>query len=96
MITITMRVPVKPEKRAEFLKLMRQLRADVLANEPECLAYDLAVSDADPNLILFYERFATAEAHAAHPDMPYHKAVSAAGWACLAGEPQIERFTALD
>ncbi|WP_040481852.1 putative quinol monooxygenase [Luminiphilus syltensis] len=95
MITLIMRVRIKADQVDVFTGLVTQLATDVYANEPDCLAFEVRQSQEDPTLFVFYECFRNQEAHSAHPDMPYHKAMSEAGWDCVDGEPQIEYLTPL-
>ena len=87
-----MRVRVKPEKREEFIGLIKGLARDVRANERQTLVFEF-MQAADPNEFVFFERFASEEALKAHQEAPYHQSMSAAGWACLDGEPHIEPLT---
>lgn len=90
MVTLIMRVRIKPDKVDAFAGLMAQLAKDVYAHEPDCLAFEVRQSEEDPTAFVFFECFRHRDAHAAHPDMPYHAAISEAGWACVEGEPAIE------
>lgn len=84
-----MRVRTKPEKRDEFVRLTTKLRADVLANESDTLVYEI-LQGADANEFVFFECFTDEAAQQRHQNAPYHVAMSAAGWACLDGQPVIE------
>lgn len=95
MIGIVMHVRTKAGKSDMFAALVAKLQEDVRANEPDALIFQIMRADDDPNLFVFVEVFANEAAFVAHPDMPYHKAMSAAGWACVEGEPDIRRFTPL-
>jgi quinol monooxygenase YgiN len=95
MLSILMRVNIKPGRDEEFCQLVSQLIRDVRQNEPDCLAFDISRSDENPLCFIFYEKFATIEAFNKHPDMPYHAAMSAKGWDCVDGQPLIERMTPL-
>jgi quinol monooxygenase YgiN len=95
MIGIVMHVRTKPGREDEFAGLVAQLQADVRANEPGVPIFQVMRADDDRRLFVFVELFADEAAYAAHPDMPYHKAMSAAGWDCVEGEPEIRRFTPL-
>ena len=95
MIGIVMHVRTKPDKSNKFAQLMVQLQKDVRAAEPDVLVYQVMRSDDDPALFLVTEVFADEASYLAHPEMPYHKAMSAAGWACVEGEPVITRCTPL-
>jgi quinol monooxygenase YgiN len=91
---VYMRVRVKPEKRAEFIGIITGLVRNIKANEPDTLVYEF-LEAADPNEFVFFERFTNQAAYDKHQQMPYHVAISAAGWACLAGDPIIEPLTPL-
>lgn len=95
MIGIVMHVRTKPEKSNSFAALVAQLQKDVRANEPDTLVFQVMRSQDDPALFVFTEVFASEAARTAHADMPYHKAMSAAGWACVEGDPDIRLFTPL-
>jgi len=95
MIGIVLHVRTKPEKSNEFAGLIAQLQKDVRAHEPGALVYQVMRAEDDPTLFVVTEVFADEAAYAAHPDMPYHKAMSEAGWACVEGQPDIRRFTPL-
>ncbi|HSN72244.1 MAG TPA: putative quinol monooxygenase [Steroidobacteraceae bacterium] len=84
-----MRVRVKPDKRLEFLQLMHDLVANVRMNEPETLVYEV-LQGSDENEFVFFECFTDEAAQQRHQQMPYHVAVSPAGYACLAEDPHIE------
>lgn len=86
---VYMRVQTKPEKREEFLRLMRGLHADVHRHETTTLFFEV-LQGSHPNEFVFLEGFTDEAAQQAHANAPYHVAISAAGWACLAGEPVIE------
>jgi quinol monooxygenase YgiN len=95
MIGICMDVRVMPNRGDEFAALVTQLQADVRKNEPGVFIFQVMRSAENPLLFAFVEVFATEAAYEAHPNMPYHQAMSQAGWACLDGPPVIRRFNAL-
>ncbi len=84
-----MRVRTKPDKREEFLRLVGELRRNVKQNEATTLIFEV-LQGADHNEFVFFEGFVDQAAQKAHQDAPYHVAMSAAGWACLDGQPVIE------
>jgi quinol monooxygenase YgiN len=51
-----LRVRVKPDKREEFVGLMRQLVRDVRANEPGTIDYQF-MQAADPHEFVILQRF---------------------------------------
>ncbi len=93
MIGIVMQVRTKPGRGDEFAALVAKLQADVRANEPGALIFQVLRADDDENVFTFIELFADEAAYTAHPDMPYHQAMSAAGWDCVDGQPDIRRYT---
>lgn len=95
MIGIVMNVRTKPDRSDEFARLVAQLQRDVREHEPGVKLFQIMRGAEDPALFVFTEVFADEAAHARHPDMPYHQAMSAAGWACVEGEPEIRRFVPL-
>jgi quinol monooxygenase YgiN len=95
MIGIVMNVRTKHGRADEFARLVAKLQADVRRNEPGATIWQVLRADDDPALFTFVELFVDEAAFAAHPDMPYHKAMSAAGWDCVEGEPEIRRYTPL-
>lgn len=95
MIGILMHVRTKPGRSDEFERLITQLQADVRANEPGVPIFQVMRADDDAALFTFVEVFADEAAYAAHPEMPYHKAMSAAGWDCVDGQPEIRRYIPL-
>lgn len=95
MIGVIMHVRTKPDKTDEFIALTTQLQRDVHANEPDTLLFQVLRSQDDPNSFAFMELFTSEEARKAHARQPYHVAMSAAGYACLEGEPDIRSFDPL-
>ena len=83
------RVRTKPARRDEFVRLISELRRNVLAREPGTRVFEL-LQGSDPNEFVFFECFADEPAQRAHQNAPYHVAMSPAGWACLDGKPVIE------
>ncbi|MCE2873861.1 MAG: antibiotic biosynthesis monooxygenase [Xanthomonadales bacterium] len=83
-----MNVRTKPEKREEFKRLVLQLQADVRRHESDTLTYEVLQGD-DPDEFVFFECFTDEAAQQRHQQAPYHLAMSAAGWACLDGTPEI-------
>ncbi|MBB4630831.1 putative quinol monooxygenase [Sphingosinicella soli] len=95
MIGVIMHVRTKPGRAEQFSRLVAKLQSDVHANEPEALIWQVMRSNDDPDLFIFTELFESAEAQAAHPGKPYHVAMSAAGWDCVDGQPEIHLCTPL-
>lgn len=95
MIGVIMHVRTKPDKTQRFIELTTQLQKDVRANEPDTLLFQVMRSQDDPNAFGFTEIFTSMEAKEAHANRPYHVAMSAEGYACLDGDPDIRVFDLL-
>ena len=87
-----MHVRTKPDKTERFAELIKQLQADVRANEPDTLVFQVMRSVEQPDTFAFTEIFRSAEAREEHARRPYHVAMSAEGWACLDGDADIRTF----
>lgn len=96
MIGVIMHVRTQADKSARFLELITKLQEDVHANEPDTLFFHIMRSSDDPDCFAFIEIFRDAAAREAHALQPYHVAMSAEGWACLDGEPDIRTFDVVD
>jgi quinol monooxygenase YgiN len=84
-----MRVRTKPGKRDEFIRLVTELRSNVLRNEPDTYVFEI-MQGADENEFVFFECFKDKAAQKFHQDQPYHVAMAPLGWACLEDGPIIE------
>ena len=84
-----LRVRTKPDKRDEFVRLIAELRSNVLQNEPDTLVFEV-LQGADRNEFVFFECFKDMAAQKRHQDQPYHVAMAPLGWACLEDNPVIE------
>ncbi|AOR79969.1 MULTISPECIES: putative quinol monooxygenase [Novosphingobium] len=95
MIGVIMHVRTKPDKTQRFIELTTQLQKDVRANEADTLLFQVMQSREDPNAFGFTEIFTDIAAKEAHANRPYHVAMSAEGYACLDGDPDIRVFDLL-
>ena len=68
---------LRPGMRAAFVAEYRR-GAEATRREPGCVFYDYGLSDADPDVMIIMECFASEEAHAAHLKTPHFQAVWAA------------------
>jgi quinol monooxygenase YgiN len=84
-----MRVRTKPAKREEFIRLITELRTNVLQHEPDTYVFEI-MQGADENEFVFFECFKGKAAQKFHQDQPYHVAMAPLGWACLEDGPIIE------
>ena len=84
-----MTVRTKTDKSECFAELIVQLRKDVREHEPGTLVFEVLRETGEPAVFHFVEVFSDEDARKIHADAPYHKAMSAQGWACVEGEPSI-------
>ena len=70
--TIIGTVVAKPEKRDELLHILSAQVAPTRA-EPGCINYDFHCDQADPNVFIFYENFASKAALEDHLKKPHLK-----------------------
>ncbi|HPA39079.1 MAG TPA: putative quinol monooxygenase, partial [Phenylobacterium sp.] len=77
-------------KNAEFEAIFTDLAAQVKANEPGCVAYQLTKSRTDPQTYKVLELYADQAALAAHGQTEYFKAAQPKMGPCMGGRPEIE------
>ncbi|HEY7296172.1 MAG TPA: putative quinol monooxygenase [Dehalococcoidia bacterium] len=96
MITLLAKLRTVDGKGDEFEQAAREQIAAVKANEAgKALAYTLHRSTEDPNLFMFYEQYADADALAAHGQTEHMKAFGGKLRGLLDGRPQIERYESI-
>lgn len=88
MISVIAKVPVREEKLAEFLEALKPLMGKV-AQEPGAVLYTVNRAKADPNTLVFMERYQDKAALAAHSSAPYLKEFFARMPEFVAGPPEI-------
>ncbi len=96
MITVVAKLQAAEGKADELKAVLTEMVGNVAANEkPAVGLYSLHTSDTDPNLFLFYEQYASAEALDAHGKTAHMAAMGGKLGAgkLLAGRPVIERYT---
>lgn len=93
MIGVTAKLSIQSGKEDEFEAAASALIAQVRANEPDCLQYELF---RDGQTYIFLEKYASEAALKAHGQTDYFKAAQPALGACLAGAPEIARYSAVD
>jgi quinol monooxygenase YgiN len=89
-IGIVATLKVQDGKNAEFEAIFTALAAQVRANEPGNLAYQLTRSRTDPNTYKVLELYKDEEAVKLHGGTEYFKAAGPKMGPCLAGRPEIE------
>ena len=84
----------RPERRDELLEILRGLVAPT-RREEGCVDYHLHVSDADPNLFMFYENWRSREDLDRHLEMPHLAPIRERGPELLAADVEIHAYTML-
>ena len=94
-ITFIARMTCKPDKRAEFVRLCRQLEGHVRANEPDMLAYEF-FKLRDHNRYAVLESFKDEAAEHRHMNSAVLGEVAPKISACLDGTWVREYFDGLE
>ena len=84
----------KPERRDEVLEILRGFVAPT-RREEGCIEYHLHVSDADPNLFMFYENWRSRADLDRHLAMPHLAPIRERGHDLLAAEVEIHAYIML-
>ena len=92
MIGVVAKLKIAEGKEAEFEAIAKDLMAQVKANEPGCLTYQLYKSSKDANTYIFMEQYSSQDALKAHGQTDYFKAAGPKMGPCLAGAPEIEYY----
>jgi quinol monooxygenase YgiN len=66
MLSVVATVKVKADKLEEAKAFFKQLAADIAANEPGTLQYDILQRKDDPKTFVVYEKYESDEAFAIH------------------------------
>lgn len=91
-IAIVAQMRAQPGKREELMKALEPLH-DAVKAEPGTEVFAMHASDADPDVVLFYELYRDREALAAHQKNPALRSIGPALAGLVAGAPQITQFT---
>jgi quinol monooxygenase YgiN len=89
-VGVVARIKIQAGKEAEAEKVLKDLIAQVKANEPDVIVYDLFKSRKDPSEFVMLEMYANPEALAAHGKMPHFVAAGPKLGPLLAGPPSLE------
>ena len=92
-VTVIASIKVKPGKEDRARELLLSIVAPTL-EEPGCVNYDLHQSTTDPTEFMFYERWISDEALAAHStsSAPHRAALRAELGSLVAGAPSVTRW----
>lgn len=71
MITLVVKVDVKPEKMEEFIALTKQARKDALINEKGCKGYAIYKDSHHQNGLVLIETYLDQNAINRHKTMPH-------------------------
>ena len=96
MIGVIATLKVQDGKSAEFEAAFRDLMAQVKANEPACLSYQLTRSRTDPNTYKVLELYRDQDAITHHGNTAYFQAAGPKLGATLAAIPDIEYLDAVE
>lgn len=95
MIGVVATLKVAEGKNEEFEKIFTDLSAQVRANEPGNIVYQLTKSRTDPQVYKVLELYKDADALKAHGGTDYFKAAGAQMGPCMGGRPEIEYLDAV-
>jgi quinol monooxygenase YgiN len=87
MSTVTVRLRVKPEQEAEFLRIFREVAAIVEADEPDCTIYAVWETGT-PHEYFLVESYRSVAGRTLHEQR--HAGVFHAFMDCLAAPPETE------
>ena len=96
MIGLIATLRVQAGKAAEFEAVFRDLSAQVKANEPGCLAYQLTKSRSEPDTYKVLELYQDQDAVTLHGQTAYFKAAGARLGPTLSATPDIEYLDAVE
>ena len=71
MISLVVRLDVRPERHEEFLAAITRNAAASFEDEPGCLRFDVCRSQADPHHFVLYEVYRDEAALDAHRSAPH-------------------------
>lgn len=95
MIGIIATLKVQEAKAAEFEGVFKELAAQVRANEPGNLFYQLTKSRTEPGTYKVLELYKDQDALTHHGQTDYFKAGGAKMGPCMAGRPDVELLDAV-
>ncbi|MSQ10756.1 MAG: antibiotic biosynthesis monooxygenase [Dehalococcoidia bacterium] len=73
MIALWVSVKIKPEKRAEFLEIIKHDAEHSVADEPGCFRFEVLEDSEEPNHFYFNEVYKDQDALAHHRTTPHFK-----------------------
>ncbi len=95
MYVVTVVFQIRPDAVAAFLPLMLDNARASLAQEPDCLRFDVCQDDAEPNRIFLFEIYSDRAAFEAHLESGHFHAFSEASTPMVA-DKRVETWTLLE
>ncbi|UTP38615.1 antibiotic biosynthesis monooxygenase [Phenylobacterium sp. LH3H17] len=95
MIGVVATLKVQDGKQGEFEAIFTDLAAQVRANEPGNVFYQLTKSRTDATVYKVLELYKDQDALSAHGQTDYFKAAGAKMGPCMGGRPEIEYLDAV-
>ena len=95
MIGVVATLKVQDGKQGEFEAIFTDLAAQVRANEPGNVFYQLTKSRTEATVYKVLELYKDQEALSAHGQTDYFKAAGAKMGPCMGGRPEIEYLDAV-
>lgn len=95
MIGIIAELTARPDQADALLEIMTDAAAQVTANEPGCLFYQVCRSRSDTNVFKLFEIYTDQTALDAHRTMPYFASIAERLGQVLGGAPKVELLDAL-
>ena len=89
-VGVVARIRIQTGKEAEAERVLKDLIAQVKANEPDVIVYDLFKSRKDAGEYVMLEMYASPEALAAHGKTPHFVSAGPKLGPLLAGPPSLE------
>ena len=93
MFVIAAEFKIRPEAAADFKKLITWQAERSVAEEPNCLQFDVCQDEAKPDLFLLYEVYTDAAAFTEHCAYPRFAEFQARLKPMLAREPDVCRMS---
>jgi len=95
MIGVVATLKVQDGKQGEFEAIFTDLAAQVRANEPGNIFYQLTKSRTDATVYKVLELYKDQDALSSHGQTDYFKAAGAKMGPCMGGRPEIEYLDAV-
>ena len=73
MVSLIVKIPLKPERKEEYIEAFKEMAAAVGEKEPDCLCYSLCFPKDQPNTAVLIERYKDQDAFSFHTSTDYFK-----------------------